>query len=128
MPEGPLIRWLGLNYRGHAKEANMPIPEHPILFVKLRTALNGPFPQKIIVPKFAQNGSADYEAEPTFIISKTGKDIPKEKALDYVLGYTCGNDVSARSEQFRNNQWSFSNGTHSYEKLYNFPTGSVHSH
>jgi 2-keto-4-pentenoate hydratase/2-oxohepta-3-ene-1,7-dioic acid hydratase in catechol pathway len=67
MPEVPLISCLGLNYRGHAKEANMPIPEHPVLFVKPRTALNGPFPQKIIIPKFAQDRSADCEAELTFM-------------------------------------------------------------
>lgn len=108
--EVPIIRCLGLNYRDHAKEARMPIPDHPVLFVKPRTALNGPYPQKIIIPKVSQDGSADYEAELTFIISKTGKDIPKENALDYVLGYTCGNDVSARTEQFRNSQWSFSKG------------------
>jgi 2-keto-4-pentenoate hydratase/2-oxohepta-3-ene-1,7-dioic acid hydratase in catechol pathway len=102
MPEVPLIRCLGLNYQDHAKEANMPIPEHPVLFVKPRTALNGPFLQKIIIPKFAQDGSAYYEAELAFIISKTGKDIPKEKAREYVLGYTCGNDGSARTAQFRN--------------------------
>jgi len=49
----------------------MPIPEHPVLFVKPRTALNGPFPQKIMIPKFEQDGSAEYEAKLTFIFSKT---------------------------------------------------------
>jgi len=60
-----------LNYRDNAKEANMPIPEHPVLFVKPRTELNGPFPQKIMIPKFEQDGSAEYEAKLTFIFSKT---------------------------------------------------------
>ena len=101
---------MGLNYRDHAREANMPIPEYPVLFVKPRMALNGPFPQKIVVPKVAQDGSSDYEAELTLVISKTGKDIPEKDAMDYVLGYTCGNDVSARTEQFRNSQWSYSKG------------------
>lgn len=108
--ETPLIRCLGLNYRDHAVEAKMPIPSHPVLFIKPRAALCGPYPQKISVPKLCQDGTSDYEAELTVVIGKTGRDIPKEKALDYVLGYTCGNDVSARTEQFRNSQWSFSKG------------------
>lgn len=108
--EVPLIRCLGLNYRDHAKEANMPIPTTPVLFIKPRAALCGPHPQKISVPKLCQDGTSDYEAELTVVIGKTGRDIPKEKALDYVLGYTCGNDVSARTEQFKNTQWSFSKG------------------
>ncbi|KAL5591180.1 hypothetical protein FOVSG1_010069 [Fusarium oxysporum f. sp. vasinfectum] len=108
--EVPIIRCLGLNYHDHAKEANMPVPSHPVLFVKPRTALNGPYPQKIYIPKFVQDETTDYEAELTFVISKDGKDIPEADAMDYVLGYTCGNDVSARTEQFRNSQWSFSKG------------------
>jgi len=108
--QASVVRCLGLNYRDHAKEANMPIPEYPVLFIKPRTAIMGPHPQKIVIPKFAQDGSSDYEAELTFIISKTGKDIPEKDAYDYVLGYTCGNDVSARLEQFKNSQWSFSKG------------------
>ncbi|KAI8665758.1 Fumarylacetoacetate hydrolase [Fusarium keratoplasticum] len=106
----PIIRCLGLNYRDHAKEANMPIPDVPVLFIKPRTALNGPYPAKIIVPKIAQDGSSDYEAELSIILSKTGRDIPLEQAMDYVLGYTCSNDVSARTQQFKNSQWSFSKG------------------
>lgn len=108
--ETPIIRCLGLNYRDHAREAKMPIPTHPVLFIKPRAALCGPYPQKISVPKVCQDGTSDYEAELTVIIGKTGRDIPKEKALEYVLGYTCGNDVSARTEQFRNSQWSYSKG------------------
>ena len=108
--EVPIIRCLGLNYRDHAIEAKMPIPTHPVVFIKPRTALGGPYPQKISVPKLAQDGSSDYEAELTVVIGKTGRNIPKEKALEYVLGYTCGNDVSARTEQMKNSQWSFSKG------------------
>lgn len=108
--EVPLIRCMGLNYRDHAREANMPIPDVPVLFVKPRTALNGPYPAKINVPKIAQDGSSDYEAELSIILSKTGRDIPESEAMDYVLGYTCSNDVSARTQQFKNSQWSFSKG------------------
>ncbi|TVY56438.1 Fumarylacetoacetate hydrolase domain-containing protein 2 [Lachnellula cervina] len=106
----PIIRCMGLNYRDHAKEANMAIPNEPVLFIKPRTAIAGPFPGKIAVPKFAQDGSSDYEAELSLVISKDGRDIKKEDALDYVLGYTASNDVSARNAQFLNSQWSFSKG------------------
>lgn len=110
MDEVPTIRCLGLNYHDHAREANMPIPDTPVLFIKPRTALNGPSPAKINVPKIAQDGSSDYEAELSFILSKTGRDIPEDQAMDYVLGYTASNDVSARTEQFKNSQWCFSKG------------------
>ncbi|KAK6543586.1 hypothetical protein TWF694_000329 [Orbilia ellipsospora] len=106
----PIIRCLGLNYRDHAHEAKMPIPTEPVLFIKPRTALTGPYPSKIVVPKAVQDGTSDYEAELTIVIGKTGKDIPQEKALDYVLGYTAGNDVSSRKSQFQNSQWSYSKG------------------
>ncbi|ORY63882.1 uncharacterized protein BCR38DRAFT_201958 [Pseudomassariella vexata] len=108
--EVPIIRCLGLNYRDHAKEANMPIPNEPVLFIKPRTALNGPAPAKINIPKIAQDGSSDYEAELSVVLGKSGRDIPKEKALDYILGYTCSNDVSARIQQMKNSQWCFSKG------------------
>ncbi|PIG83914.1 fumarylacetoacetate hydrolase [Aspergillus arachidicola] len=104
----PIIRCMGLNYRDHAKEANMPIPDVPVLFMKPRTALNGPFPAMINVPKIAQDGSSDYEAELSIILSKTGRDIPESEAMSYILGYTCSNDVSARTQQFKNSQWCFS--------------------
>ncbi|KAG9503373.1 hypothetical protein J7337_006218 [Fusarium musae] len=110
MDQIPIIRCMGLNYRDHAKEANMPIPDVPVLFIKPRTALNGPYPAKVNVPKIAQDGTSDYEAELSFVISKTGRDIPREKALDYVLGYTASNDISARAQQFKNSQWCFSKG------------------
>ncbi|CAH0051950.1 unnamed protein product [Clonostachys solani] len=110
MAEVPVIRCLGLNYRDHAREANMPIPDVPVLFLKPRTALNGPAPAKINIPKIAQDGTSDYEAELSIVISKTGRDIPVERAMEYVLGYTCSNDVSARNQQFKNSQWCFSKG------------------
>ncbi|KAL3481007.1 hypothetical protein BJX99DRAFT_194835 [Aspergillus californicus] len=106
----PIIRCMGLNYRDHAREANMPIPDVPVLFIKPRTALNGPHPAKINVPKIAQDGSSDYEAELSVIVSRTGRDIPESEAMDHVLGYTCSNDVSARAQQFKNSQWCFSKG------------------
>ena len=88
----------------------MPIPDVPVLFLKPRTAINGPFPAKVNVPKIAQDGSSDYEAELSVILLKTGRDITEEDAMDYVLGFTCSNDISARTQQFKNSQWSFSKG------------------
>jgi 2-keto-4-pentenoate hydratase/2-oxohepta-3-ene-1,7-dioic acid hydratase in catechol pathway len=110
LDEVPIIRCMGLNYRDHALEANMPIPDVPVLFMKGRTALNGPFPAKVNVPKIAQDGTSDYEAELSIILSKTGRDIPEEEAMDYVLAFTCSNDISARTQQFKNSQWCFSKG------------------
>ncbi|KAK6379073.1 uncharacterized protein PV06_04203 [Exophiala oligosperma] len=104
------IRCLGLNYKDHANEANMALPKAPILFTKPRTALADPYPAAIPVPKAAQDGTSDYEAELCVVIGKTGRDIPEDKALDYVLGYTCSNDVSARTMQMLTTQWSFSKG------------------
>jgi len=104
------IRCLGLNYKDHANEANMTLPKAPILFTKPRTALADPYPAVIPVPKAAQDGTSDYEAELCVVIGKTGRDIPEDKALDYVLGYTASNDVSARTLQMLTTQWSFSKG------------------
>lgn len=108
--EVPIIRCIGLNYHDHANEAKMAIPEVPILFTKPQTSINGPYPAAINVPKIAQDGSSDYEAELTFVMAKSGRDIPESEAMSYVLGYTCGNDVSCRTQQFKQSQWSFSKG------------------
>ncbi|BCS28216.1 fumarylacetoacetate hydrolase family protein [Aspergillus puulaauensis] len=104
------IRCLGLNYLDHAREANMALPKAPVLFTKPRTALVGPYPTTVNVPKCAQDETSDYEAELCVVIGKTGRDIPEEDALEYVLGYTASNDVSARSLQMITPQWSFSKG------------------
>ncbi|KAI5459544.1 fumarylacetoacetate hydrolase [Mariannaea sp. PMI_226] len=104
------IRCLGLNYHDHAKEGGFPVPEVPVLFTKPRTALADPFPATITVPKCAQDGTSDYEGELCAVIGKSGRDISEEDALDYVLGYTSSNDVSARKLQLLTAQWSFSKG------------------
>ncbi|KAG5928606.1 hypothetical protein E4U42_000320 [Claviceps africana] len=106
----PLIRCLGLNYRDHAAEAGLPVPDIPVLFIKPRTALNGPAPAPIPVPALAQDGTSDYEAELCFVMARSGRDISERDAMDYVLGFTAGNDVSARTQQFNTSQWCFSKG------------------
>lgn len=93
-----------------AQEANLPLPKAPILFTKPRSALIGPYPASVNIPKCAQDNTSDYEAELCLVIGKTGRDISEEDALDYVLGYTASNDVSARKMQMITTQWSFSKG------------------
>jgi len=93
----PIIQCIGLNYAQHAKEANLTPPTYPVVFVKPADALTGPYDDVSIHP-LAQ-AQLDYEGELTVIIKKDGKNIPASSALDYVLGYTVGNDVSARNFQ-----------------------------
>ena len=88
----------------------MQLPKAPILFTKPRTALADPFPGAITIPRCAQDNTSDYEAELCVVIGKTGRDIKESEALDYVLGYTASNDVSARTMQMLTTQWCFSKG------------------
>lgn len=91
------ILCIGLNYRQHAEETGAKIPEHPVLFIKAANALNHPG-DPIVIPKVAP-GQVDYECELAVVIGKTAKYVDRSDALDYVLGYTCANDVSARRWQ-----------------------------
>jgi acylpyruvate hydrolase len=95
---------LGLNYRDHAEETGSKIPEKPIVFSKMATAIIGPG-DPIMMPRPQYSNEIDYEAEFTVVIGKQGKHIPREQALDYVAGYTILNDVSARDVQFSESQW-----------------------
>ncbi|MGI8566411.1 MAG: fumarylacetoacetate hydrolase family protein [Pyrinomonadaceae bacterium] len=93
---------IGLNYRDHAAESNMPIPESPVVFSKFTTAVVGPN-EPVVLP--AASAKVDYEAELAFVIGRRAKNVTKERAMDYVLGYTMVNDVSARDLQFADGQW-----------------------
>jgi 2-keto-4-pentenoate hydratase/2-oxohepta-3-ene-1,7-dioic acid hydratase in catechol pathway len=84
------------NYRTHAEEQGIPLPETPILFIKPPTTLLGQG-GKIVHPPATQQ--LEHEAELTIVIGRQGKDIPLERAREYILGYTCGNDVTARDIQ-----------------------------
>lgn len=105
------IRMIGMNYRKHAIEINLPIPKYPCLFYKPKTTINDP-DGDIIIPKVAQieEIKLDYEAELVVVIGKSGKDIKESEALDYVLGYTAGNDVSQRTWQIQRGGSQFSTG------------------
>jgi len=98
---------LGLNYRDHARELGMKLPEEPLLFLKPPSAVIGP-EEKIILPPQSQR--VDYEAELAVVIGRRAKDVSPEKALDYVLGYTCFNDVTARDLQQKDGQWTRAKG------------------
>jgi 2-keto-4-pentenoate hydratase/2-oxohepta-3-ene-1,7-dioic acid hydratase in catechol pathway len=93
---------IGLNYRKHAIESNMPIPTIPIVFNKFNNTLIN-FQQDVSLGKVGEQ--FDYEVELGVVIGKTCKDVSKENALDYVLGYCVANDLSCRDLQFRSSQW-----------------------
>jgi len=99
----PKIICLGLNYRDHAAEQNASLPSEPVIFMKPHTAVIGPN-ESIVKPAFVKE--LDYEAELAVIIGKKGKDITVQNAKNYIFGYTCFNDVSARDIQFRDKQWT----------------------
>jgi 2-keto-4-pentenoate hydratase/2-oxohepta-3-ene-1,7-dioic acid hydratase in catechol pathway len=92
------ILCIGLNYRKHAAESNSPLPKFPVLFVKSAGAVQNP-DDPIFLPRRLRSDKVDYEAELAVVISRAAKNVSRENALDYVLGYTCANDVSARDWQ-----------------------------
>ena len=94
---------LGLNYADHATEAGLPLPEQPIIFLKPPTAVIGHMDQ-IIYPTMSQR--VDHEAELAVVIGRRAKNVPSHEARRYVLGYTCGNDVTARDLQQEDGQWT----------------------
>lgn len=89
---------IGLNYRKHAEETGSTLPNYPMLFLKTPGSLLDPG-QPIQLPRHLRSDKVDYEAELAVVIGKKCKNVSKENALDYVLGYTCANDVSARDWQ-----------------------------
>ena len=98
---------LGLNYRDHAEELKLPIPDNPLLFIKPSTSVIGPG-DAIVYPKMSTR--VDYEAELAVVIGKEAKRVPEERAADYILGYTCLNDVTARDLQPKDGQWTTAKG------------------
>ena len=93
---------IGLNYRDHAEEANQPIPKEPPIFAKWSNAILDPG-EPILRPR--GSSMLDWEVELGVVIGRTARFVPKERALDYVWGYTIINDVSARDFQFIGSQW-----------------------
>jgi len=94
---------VGLNYKDHAEELSMEVPEDPVLFLKPPSAVIG-HGDKIIYPP--SSSRVDYEAELAVVIGKRCKNISAEKAEDVIAGYTCFNDVTARDLQQKDGQWT----------------------
>jgi 2-keto-4-pentenoate hydratase/2-oxohepta-3-ene-1,7-dioic acid hydratase in catechol pathway len=100
------ILCIGLNYRRHAAETGAKMPPHPILFMKGIHSVQNPG-DPILIPRHLPSDEVDYECELAVVIGKTVKNVPRDSALDCVLGYACANDVSARDWQKRlgGGQW-----------------------
>jgi len=94
---------VGLNYVDHAKEVNMPLPDEPVIFLKPKSTVIGPN-MKVIYPPISNQ--LDYEAELAIVIKQQAKNITVEEAKEYILGYTCGNDITARDLQRKDGQWT----------------------
>ncbi|MCA1960128.1 MAG: fumarylacetoacetate hydrolase family protein [Desulfomonile sp.] len=98
---------IGLNYRDHAEEVRLPIPEEPLLFIKPPSSVIGP-EEPILMPP--QSARVDYEAELAVVIGKQARRVPRDRAAEHILGYTCLNDVTARDLQKRDGQWTRAKG------------------
>ncbi|MHB8138757.1 MAG: fumarylacetoacetate hydrolase family protein [Smithellaceae bacterium] len=97
---------LGINYKKHGDETAMSYPDQPILFIKATSSITG-HNSHIVLPA-AGPDRVDYEAELAVVIGKSAKNIRPGQAMDYIFGYTCANDVSARDWQFdkQKGQWT----------------------
>ncbi len=98
---------IGLNYRKHAEETGAKFPEYPVVFFKGVNTLQHPG-EPILLPTHLKSDEVDYECELAVVIGRACKNVSRQNALDYVLGYTCCNDVSARDWQIKRGggQWS----------------------
>jgi 2-keto-4-pentenoate hydratase/2-oxohepta-3-ene-1,7-dioic acid hydratase in catechol pathway len=104
VPDPDKIICVGLNYRKHAAEGGMPVPEQPIYFAKFRNSLAGSG-EEVAIP--AATRKADYEVELVAVIGRRTRNVSTDAALDSVFGYATGNDLSARELQTRSSQWTY---------------------
>jgi 2-keto-4-pentenoate hydratase/2-oxohepta-3-ene-1,7-dioic acid hydratase in catechol pathway len=95
VPRPQKIFAIGLNYRSHAQESGMELPEVPLVFTKFRNCLTGPRGDVVVY-----GPTTDWEAELVVVIGRRGRDVTTERAWDHVAGLTCGQDVSERATQF----------------------------
>lgn len=98
---------LGLNYRSHAAEMGLALPDSPILFIKPSTAV---ISHNTAIKLPPQSRRVDYEAELGVVIGARASNVPKKDSLDYIFGYTCANDVTARDLQPKEGQWTYAKG------------------
>ena len=104
----------GLNYYSHAEEMKIPIPPEPLLFFKPPTSVIGP-EESIFYPPFSQR--LDYEAELGVVVKAKTRQVSREEAMNYVLGYICFNDVTARDLQAKDNQWARAKGCDTFAPI-----------
>ncbi len=102
------ILCIGKNYQDHADEMGLGTPDEPLIFFKPTSALIGP-EEAIVIPSKVTT-DIDPEGELVIVIGQLAKNVSEEEAMDYVWGYTIGNDVSARDIQFRDGQWARAKG------------------
>ncbi|MET7360757.1 fumarylacetoacetate hydrolase family protein [Streptomyces sp. NPDC005562] len=98
---------IGRNYADHAAELGNEVPDIPVAFFKPSTSVIGPG-DTVTYPSFSQE--LHHEAELAVVIGRMCRDVPRERARDVILGYTCANDVTARDVQRRENQWARAKG------------------
>lgn len=94
---------IGLNYKTHAAEVGLPLPEEPLIFLKPPSAIIGPA-EAIELPQMSSR--VDYEAELAVVIGRRARYVSQQDAAQYIWGYTCANDISARDLQKRDGQWT----------------------
>jgi 2-keto-4-pentenoate hydratase/2-oxohepta-3-ene-1,7-dioic acid hydratase in catechol pathway len=102
VPRPGKIVCIGLNYRRHAEESGMPVPDAPVVFSKFDNTIAATG-DNVSLPAVAQQ--YDYEAELGVVIGRPARNVREADALDHVWGYCCANDVSARDLQFKSSQW-----------------------
>ncbi len=105
---------MGRNYAAHAKEHNAEVPEIPLIFFKPPSSLNNPNEAIVLPPQSAQ---VEHEAELVIVIGKRGRNIIAEDAKDHILGYTIGNDVTARDLQRSDKLWTRAKGFDTFAPL-----------
>jgi 2-keto-4-pentenoate hydratase/2-oxohepta-3-ene-1,7-dioic acid hydratase in catechol pathway len=98
---------IGRNYASHAAETGSEVPDNPLIFLKPSTSVVG---HRDAIASPPSSERVDYEGELAVVISRLCRDVPEERAMDVVLGYTCANDVTARDQQASDGQWSRAKG------------------
>jgi 2-keto-4-pentenoate hydratase/2-oxohepta-3-ene-1,7-dioic acid hydratase in catechol pathway len=102
VPRPGKIVCIGLNYRDHAAESGLAVPDKPVIFSKFSSCVIAPG-EPVVIPTTSER--VDFEAELAVVVGRHAKYVSAERAYDYVLGYTVFNDVSARDFQFGDGQW-----------------------
>jgi len=102
---------IGLNYRAHAAETGQELPKEPLMFLKPPTSVIGPGDDVVWAPG---SQKIDYEAELGLVFKKRAKNVPAGAYKEYVLGYTCANDISARDFQRGDGQWARAKGSDTF--------------